>query len=141
MVKITDETKLVTNPNPYSAPITESGNQVQGEPAVKVSLLDLAKPIFIKWERLRIVYIVVVGAVSVAALLRNGPTDDGLFTLVAGFFIANALYFAGPITEVYVSWLRGSNETLWLRFLLFVSGVMITSALAVTVLKYAGGNF
>ncbi len=69
------------------------------------SLGQIAKPVFIAWEKLRVVYVAVVGPFCRSV---TGPQLLKLHTFVtiAGeAILANLCFFAGPCLETYVRWL------------------------------------
>lgn len=55
-----------------------------------------------------------------------------LFRLFAGAVIANVLFFAGPVVETYVHWL--GFRQIWLRWVLFFSGTLLSLVMAFGVL-------
>ena len=67
------------------------------------------KPIFSKWEKLRILYNIILAGIL---LLTHGLAMGSqflqpfpLFVWLAGAILANVCFFAGPVTESYLSWL------------------------------------
>ncbi|MEO8270952.1 MAG: hypothetical protein ABI557_14610, partial [Aureliella sp.] len=52
-----------------------------------------------------------------------------IILIIEGAIVANACYFAGPITETYVRWL--GYEGKWIRWFLFLGGTLLTAILAV----------
>jgi hypothetical protein len=59
---------------------------------------------FIRWEKLRILYNILL-VVFVFALFRRDITDpvfwpDIMWVLVKGAIVANAVFFAGPVIEI-----------------------------------------
>lgn len=112
--------------NPYSAPTTGSTSAVDTAPQ---TLAAIAKSTFLAWERLRVVYIVLLGLLT---LLLAGPELLRLrmtVMVVEGAIVANVCYFAGPVIEIYVRWLgyRGKG----LRWFLFISGTLVSAVLAI----------
>ncbi|WP_146393873.1 hypothetical protein [Planctomycetes bacterium CA13] len=53
--------------------------------------------------------------------------------IVKAAIAANVCYFAGPILETYVLWL-GYNRS-WVRWFLFLGGMLLTAILATLVLR------
>ena len=111
--------------NPYTSPIAAGEELAANQP-----LQEIARTTFVAWEKLRLIYIGVLALVTIAAAAMSGkPIDiDLAWATVVGAIFANACYFAGPITETYVTWLgyRGS----WLRLALFVTGTLFACGLA-----------
>lgn len=98
------------------------------------SLSAIARPTFLAWERLRLVYIVVLGILT---LLLVGPAIDQprvLMLIGEGAIAANLCYFAGPIAETYVRWL--GYEAGWVRWALFLGGTVLSAVLAVEMLAF-----
>jgi hypothetical protein len=89
------------------------------------SCLSMLRSILIRWERLRILYnLVLVGLV----LLPTGgsihlPSLRELPVLAVGAFLANLCYLAGPVAEAYLSWLGLRSR--WVIAGLFAGGVLI----------------
>ena len=97
------------------------------------NLASIAKPVFLAWERLRVIYVLVLAVVSAVLLGPSGFMDSRLlFRLFEGAVAANVLFFAGPVGETYVHWL-GFRQN-WLRWVLFVSGTLLSVVLACGVL-------
>lgn len=118
--------------NPYSPPSFDESPETSDslvESASSPSLASIARPTFLAWERLRIIFVVVLGMLT---LVLAGPTLTKLRVLVLvveGAFVANICFFAGPIVETYVRWLGYHRR--WVRWLLFVGGTILTAMLAV----------
>lgn len=100
-----------------------------------VSIVALAKPVFIAWERLRIAFILLLGAftmvLAIPGVIHNGPqllAFRGLIMIGEGAIVANVCYFAGPIIETYVRWLGYDRK--WVRWFLFAGGTVLTAILA-----------
>ncbi len=93
------------------------------------TLGGIAKWTFLAWERLRVIYIILLGLLT---LLLAGPELLRLRTMVMvveGAIVANICYFAGPIIEIYVRWLGYRGK--WLRWFLFISGTLVSAVLAI----------
>ena len=90
------------------------------------------RAIALGWERLRVVYnVVLAGLCSPLALLRGpdvyaAPAFWG--NCVAGAVLANVLFFAGPLTEAYVDWLGLRHPAV--RWALFAVGLLASLAFA-----------
>jgi hypothetical protein len=125
--------------NPYVPPASE--NLLTEQPSIAPqSLGEIARITFLVWEKLRLVYVSVLAA-EVLFMAATHPDSYRRqivdFWLIVAFcaVIANLCYFAGPVTETYVTWLgyRGG----WLRIVLFVLGTLFACALALGVLAGA----
>ncbi|QDV86473.1 hypothetical protein [Planctomycetes bacterium TBK1r] len=122
--------------NPYSSPTTDATTDHAASTVESgASVVELAKPVFLAWERLRIAYILLLGAftamLAMPGVISNGPqllTFRGLIMIAEGAIVANVLYFAGPIVETYVRWL-GYDRT-WVRWFLFAGGTLLTALFA-----------
>ena len=93
-------------------------------------LSNAVKPVFLKWEKLRILYNFILFVVTV--LWYAGAFSWGrsyldpvlLLSLLVGAVLANLCFLAGPIAEAYIAWL-GWRSTL-VTITLFVGGVVIS---------------
>lgn len=90
---------------------------------------------FIAWERLRVVYVVLLGVftivLAIPGVIYNGSqllTFRGLIMIAEGAIVANVCFFAGPILETYVRWLGYDRK--WVRWFLFAGGTVLTAILA-----------
>lgn len=107
------------------------------------------KSIFLSWEKLRLFYNLVLLAVfvliTVSSLLFNdfGRPEISILKLlihsVLLAFIANLLYFAGPLFESYLSWL--DVQFGYQRHLIFISGLLISIAIESAYLSVALSPF
>lgn len=97
------------------------------------SVWGIARATFLAWEKLRLVYIVTLGAATVALSFVDRPLLLYSFKFWAevgvGAVVANLCYFAGPAIETYATWL--GVRTPWIRPTLFVLGTLFTFLLAV----------
>ncbi len=88
-------------------------------------LNTVARPIFLAWEKLRLLYIAIL---TIFTLFLMGPSGlyspAIIFIVITGAIGANILYFAGPITETYIRWL-GYHKS-WPRWVLFISGTLLS---------------
>ena len=122
--------------NPYSTTTTTPFTDSIPPKSSDGSLLTNARAVFLAWEKLRIVYVIILCMVT---LMLTGST--GFYNLrilrliVEGAVVANLAYFAGPIVETYVRWL--GYERMWPRWLMFGSGTLLSIVLAVGVLATA----
>ncbi len=84
------------------------------------------RPVFLRWERLRVVYNALLLAV---VLLPTGqpfrwPQPTEIPILLLGAVLANLCFLAGPVAESYLTWL-GARSWLVSGFL-FIGGVLIS---------------
>ena len=97
------------------------------------SLSASLKPIFSKWEKLRIPYnIILAGVLLLTHGLAMGTQfirPFPLFVWLAGAILANFCYFAGPVTESYLGWLGLRSP--WITLALFVTGVVLSTPLVI----------
>jgi len=115
--------------NPYSSPPALS---VSPPDSVPSTFGGIARSTFLAWEKLRLVY---VGLLAAVTLLLAALDPSRSFTslrfwipVVEGAVVANVCYFAGPIIETYVTWLGFRGR--WLRYTLFVLGTLFSIMLA-----------
>lgn len=119
--------------NPYTATPTTISNAIPKSEAVQTSLLEIAKSVFLAWEKLRIVYLMILALITVLLIGLSGILNLRLLRLIVlGAVVANVAYFAGPTIETYVRWL-GYNRA-WPRWVMFIGGTLISILLAVGVL-------
>lgn len=84
------------------------------------------KNIFIAWEKLRILYIIILTVETLYIILSM--IKDIFFLelwlyIIIGAIIANILYLLGPITEYYFYWLGVKHIAI--RITLFISGLLL----------------
>ena len=129
----------MTDLNPYEAPIATSGDAPVFHGDDRVSrFLRVAKPAFIAWEKLRVVYniLCVLFVIGLIWRFEHWPTAmvpdmDITYSTptwaeyVFAGVISNLCFFAGPIFETYIAWL-GLKETKAVRWFLLVLGVAFT---------------
>ena len=89
------------------------------------------KGIFIKWEKLRVPYNLILLITLVVSLATVSQSMRGHFInpsiIIAWLFAAigaNICYFAAPIVEAYACWLGVKGR--WITTILFVLGVLIS---------------
>jgi len=121
--------------NPYSSPTAASGAENVVAVETTTSLATIARRIFLAWERLRILYIGLLGLLTLIVAGTQILEPEILFLVVGGAIISNVCYFAGPIAETYITWL--GFEGAWLRWLLFIGGTLMTAIVAVVSLTTA----
>ncbi len=123
--------------NPYQ-PVEDQTHVEETLPHVPLD--QLARRIFVAWERLRIVYnsvlAVTVLCVGTIYYLQYGPPPfpmTGFLGLFIPFIGANLCFFAGPIVETYVAWLGNRTETLRLIMMLLGTGLSMLIAIGWTI--------
>ena len=90
------------------------------------SWLPAIRSIVLRWERLRILYnLVLLGLV----LVPTGgsfqlPSLRELPVLAIGAVMANLCFMAGPVAEVYLSWLGLRSR--WVTVVLFAGGLLVS---------------
>ncbi len=108
--------------NPYNAP--QAAVAVEVADVQATTLGQIAKRVFLDWEKMRLAYI---GILGVFTLLMGWPHLGSLeFWAISifGGIVANGCYFLGPIVETYVTWL--GFRSLALRWVMFALGTMFT---------------
>jgi len=99
----------------------------QSESKLK-ALSDFVKPVFIKWEKLRIPYNLIL---ALFLILTYGPSMGWRFLhpfvlliWLIGAVLANLCFLAGPLAEAYLAWLGLRSRFVTIG--LFVGGVLIS---------------
>lgn len=119
--------------NPYSSPVVELKPTI---PATNPnSLSEIARATFLAWEKLRLIYIGILGIWTLLISGRHIASIEILSLVIVGGLISNVLYFAAPIVETYVRWLGYTGK--WVRILLFVAGTLVTMLFALGALSSA----
>ena len=93
----------------------------------------LARTVFLRWERLRVLYNASLAVVVLGFIIRSGGVHEFMDTgfllfLVSRCFLANVCFMLGPGVEAYAAWLGWRPP--WLRSLLFTLGLMLSVGLA-----------
>ncbi len=110
----------------------------QREPAHQASrnelpLLRIAKTTFLAWEKLRLLYVLILAAFTLIVVDPLGIFDPRYtFAILGGAFVANLAYFAGPLLETYIRWLGYDRS--WPRWFFFIGGTLLSMMLAWAVL-------
>jgi len=90
------------------------------------------RKIFLRWEIWRIGYNLILGGVVLLMAFLAGGADSNwsdFFRLcLVGAFMANLLYFAGPIVETYLRWLGFRNP--WTGLMFYMAGTALSAILA-----------
>ncbi len=116
--------------NPYTATPTTLVREIPESEVVQTSLQAIARRVFLAWEKLRILYVIILALVTVLLTGVTGVLNLGLLRLILlGAVVANVAYFAGPAIETYVRWL-GYNRA-WPRWVMFIGGTLIAIILAI----------
>jgi hypothetical protein len=107
---------------------------------VKLDWNDVRR-IFLRWERLRIVYnaALITLVVVLVALLYVPEIEWALlgWRCVVGAVVANVCFFAGPAAEAYLYWLGVRNRAVTAVF--FLMGLVFSMGLAaITVMSTIG---
>ena len=96
-------------------------------------LQTIVSKVFLDWEKLRIVYIIILALITLLLIGPAGFSKLRLFRLIIdGAIVANVAFCAGPILETYIRWL-GYDRT-WPRWIMFGSGTLVSIILAVWML-------
>ncbi len=124
--------------NPYQ-PVEDQTHVEETLPHVPLD--QLARRIFVAWERLRIVYnsvlaltVLCVGTIYYLQYRPPALPLTGLLGIVVPFIGANVCFFAGPIVETYLAWLGNRTETLRLIMMLLGTGLSMVIAIGWTIL-------
>ena len=113
--------------NPYTSPQADTViSSSDSENVVEPTLLQIAKRVFLDWEKMRLIYIGVL--VAFTLLVGFSELGNPVFwgVSIVGAIIANLCYFLGPIVDTYVSWL--GFRSVALRWTMFVLGTLLTMA-------------
>ncbi len=120
--------------NPYQ-PVDDSVHAEETLPHIPLD--QLARRIFVAWERLRIVYnailtVTVICAVGIyLAWYRPASVAlGGFFGIVVPVVGANLCFFAGPVLETYVAWLGLRTHTLRMVLMFFGTALSMLIAIA-----------
>ncbi len=116
----------MTSDNPYAPPASEVRASVVDQPE---SLMAIARRVFLAWEKLRIAFVAILGAVTVLILGKKLLEPDVVFSVFGYAVVANVCFFAGPIVETYVNWLGCRHGHV--RWSLFIAGTMFSLVLTV----------
>lgn len=132
-----DRREITMTDNPYTATPTKFSHAIPETDFAQMSLLAIARRVFLAWEKLRIAYVILLALITVLfTVLFTGVT--GIWNLrllrmiVLGAMVANVAYFAGPTIETYVRWLGYSRA--WPGWIMFVGGTLLSIVLAIGVL-------
>ncbi len=89
-------------------------------------LMAQARPVFVRWERLRIPYNALLAMLVLLPMAGEfrWPDLGDLLILLMGAVLANLCYLAGPAAETYLAWL-GLRSRL-VTAALFIGGVLVS---------------
>ena len=137
---VTDDSKPNSNLNPFAAPVKDPTLVAELAPDGPTPTLGrIAKRVFLAWEKLRVLYIAIAGAVTLLLGLPHVHKIEFWGTVIVGGLVSNACFFLGPVAETYLTWL--GLHAKWLRSLLFAMGTLFTIiGAAVAVLSLAMPN-
>ena len=126
--------------NPFSSPIAEDSIETSKPIKSEASFGSQAKAIFLAWEKLRIVYNLVLAVLTllmgIILLGEYAMSIQFWVMVVQGAIISNVCFFAGPIVETYVCWIGFRFD--WLRTSLFVLGLLFTALAAAATIASMG---
>lgn len=123
--------------NPYSPPTAEAVEDQRQPPIGRgtiATLLSNAKATFLAWERLRVLYVLVLGLLTVLLAGAELGRLKTLMVVAEGAFVANVCFFAGPLVETAIHWLGYDGK--WVRWLLFICGMLLSCLLVVATLAF-----
>jgi hypothetical protein len=125
----------VTSENPYSSPAADAFD-VSASAADSETLGAIARATFLAWEKLRLLYVAILGSLTLLLAVLESTELLWSFrfwaTVVQGAVAANICYFAGPVAETFVTWL--GLRARWPRVVLFSFGTILSCLLALGVL-------
>lgn len=114
--------------NPYMASMAPVSARSESSKASDHSVFDMARKVFLAWEKLRVLYIAIIGITTILLVYPGYKNPRVIMLVIEGAVISNLLYFAGPVTETYVRWLGYRGQVL--RWVLFLCGTLVTLVLA-----------
>lgn len=122
--------------NPYAPPT--ASEPMARDPLADEPFGSVARRVFLAWEKLRIVYVGILGAITVGLVVLSGHlTARVVFVVLAGAVAANVLFLAGPAVETYLQWL--GYRVSWPRWTMFICGTLLSMILTAGVLLGALG--
>ena len=89
-----------------------------------LSIGAVARPVFLRWERLRLPYNAILAALTLWWHGRMLTVWMVWILLALCAFGANVCFLAGPLVESYLAWLGFRSR--WTAPALFLGGVMIS---------------
>lgn len=127
--------------NPYQPSQAIDLSDVEVPMQTGPQIMAAAREIFIKWEKRRIGYNLMLIAVTVAmGAMRELLTIPSFWIDCAfGAVICNICYFSGPMVELYLTWLREKRQD-QIGMMLFIAGLLF-SALAALIAVSTNSNY
>ncbi|MEM7785319.1 MAG: hypothetical protein AAF623_18360 [Planctomycetota bacterium] len=119
--------------NPFSSPNVSLEPTNMKRKIKSNEIANLAKDVFLSWEKLRIPYVAIMGIFCVLLAGKDILKLDLLIPVVVGGIFANLCFLAAPIVEVYLRWI--GIQTIWVKIILFPLGTLFTMILAFAVLN------
>lgn len=96
-------------------------------------ITSFAKPVFLKWEKLRIVYnlilLVILLISRIPAMGNNIFEPWALGSWLVGAVLANLCFFLGPLSETYIAWLGW--RSVGVTVIIFAVGVLVSIPLVI----------
>ncbi|MEZ6070552.1 MAG: hypothetical protein R3C10_09830 [Pirellulales bacterium] len=94
--------------NPYEAPLTTATATAKAQRAAtepRESIVEIARPIFLAWEKLRLVYVAVLGVLTVSMGMGRFGSLEFWSEVIVDAVAANVCYFAGTTFAVVLAFL------------------------------------
>jgi len=89
---------------------------------------DTALEVFLAWERLRVMYNVVLATLVLVGAGNDWNAPEFPWQLAYAAFLANVCFCLGPVAEGYLVLLRANRRVA--RWLVFVPGLLLACGLA-----------
>lgn len=119
--------------NPYTSTPTSFLTAPTASESNDETLQNIARRVFLAWEKLRAVYVLVLAVETILITGMSGLFSWRLLILIlVCAVVANIAFFAGPTIETYICWL--GYKRLWPRWAMFFGGTLISIVLALAVL-------
>ncbi len=122
--------------NPFAPPNNAQETRLNESAVRDESLGAIAKQVCLDWEKLRLIYIAVLGAETIAIGFLAHPlilTPEFWGGALLGAVFANVCFFIGPVIETYISWLGYPSRAL--RFVMFIAGTLFSCLLVIISLR------
>ena len=113
--------------NPFSAPQSDTPAAIAGQDVSATNTLgQIAKRVFLDWEKMRLAYNGILVAFSLLIGWRQMGSLDFWVVAVLGAIGSNLCYFLGPVFDTYITWL--GYRSLGIRWAVFALGTLFTMA-------------